>query len=63
MRLVAHIEVKIMDKIGINKKIDNLGRLVIPKEIRILFALEKEAELIITSEGLLIRAPRKKESN
>ena len=48
-----------MNKIGITKKIDSLGRLVIPKEMRILFDLTKEAELIITSEGILIRAPKK----
>ena len=50
-----------MDKIGIVKKIDNLGRLVIPKEMRKLFGLNDKAELIITNEGVLVRAPQKKE--
>ena len=52
-----------MNKIGITKKIDSLGRLVIPKEMRILFGLTKEAELIITSEGVLIRAPKKRKGS
>ena len=49
-----------MNKIGIKKKIDSLGRLVIPKDLRTLFNLKDEAELIITEEGILIRAPRKR---
>ena len=52
-----------MDKIGIVKKIDNLGRLVIPKEMRKLFGLNDKAELIITKEGVLVRAPQKKKEN
>ena len=52
-----------MDKIGIVKKIDNLGRLVIPKEMRKLFGLDDKAELIITKEGVLVRAPQKKKEN
>ena len=46
-----------MEKIGIQKEIDHLGRLQIPKEIRIILALKDQVELIITSEGLLIRNP------
>ena len=49
-----------MDKIGIVKKIDNLGRLVIPKEMRKLFGLDDKAELIVTKEGVLVRAPQKR---
>lgn len=48
-----------MNIIGIRKKIDSLGRLVIPKEMRDLFELNNEAELIITKNGILIRSPQK----
>ena len=41
-----------MNNIGIVKKIDALGRLVIPKEIRKLYNLDTEAELIVTENGL-----------
>lgn len=44
--------------IGINKEIDKLGRIVIPKEMRKLLQLENEVELIMTEEGLLIRNPQ-----
>lgn len=44
-----------MEKIGIVKEIDNLGRLCIPKEIRSLLNLNKDVQLIITTDGLLIR--------
>ena len=47
-----------MDKLGISKKIDHLGRLLIPKELRELFHLTGEVELIITPEGILIRNPQ-----
>ena len=43
--------------IGINKEIDKLGRIVIPKEIRKLLNLENKVELVMTEEGLLIRNP------
>ena len=46
------------ERIGIRKEIDSLGRLVIPKEMRQVFGLEKEVELIMTKEGILLRAPR-----
>ena len=45
-------------KVGVIKEIDNLGRMVIPKEMRALFALQKEVEIVVTEEGLLIRNPR-----
>lgn len=50
-----------MDKIGITKKIDSLGRMVIPKDIRKLFELNTEEELIITKDGILIRKPLKED--
>lgn len=41
--------------IGIIKEIDNLGRIVIPKEFRDRLALNKAVELVLTDEGVLIR--------
>lgn len=46
-----------MDKIGIIKQIDDLGRICIPKEIRERLALNKNVELVITDKGVLIRNP------
>ena len=46
------------NKIGVLKEIDNLGRLVIPKEMRETFKLDKTVELIVTKEGILIRNPK-----
>lgn len=45
-----------MDKIGIIKEIDDLGRLQIPKEIRKRLGLGKRVELIVTQDGLLIKS-------
>ena len=46
-----------MDRIGIKKEIDKLGRICIPKEMRKLLNLENEVELQITKEGILIKNP------
>ncbi len=46
-----------MDKIGIKKEIDKLGRLSIPKDMRKLFNLKDEVELQITKEGILLKNP------
>ena len=46
-----------MDKIGIKKEIDKLGRIVIPKDMRALFNLQNEVELQITKEGILLKNP------
>ena len=46
-----------MSDIGIIKEVDNLGRLCIPKEMRQLFKLEKEVELVVTEEGILLKNP------
>ena len=48
------------EKIGINKDIDALGRLVIPKEMRELFGINKTVELVITEDGVLVRNPESK---
>ena len=45
-----------MEKIGIIKEIDNLGRLQIPKDIRKRLGLGREVELVVTREGLLIKS-------
>ena len=44
-----------MEKIGIIKEIDALGRLQIPMEIRKRLGLHKDVALIITPEGILIK--------
>lgn len=46
--------------IGVIKEIDNLGRLVIPKEMRDLFRLYNNVELVVTREGVIVRNPRYK---
>jgi bifunctional DNA-binding transcriptional regulator/antitoxin component of YhaV-PrlF toxin-antitoxin module len=45
-------------KIGVLKEVDNLGRLVIPKEMRETFKLDKTVEIIVTQEGILVRNPK-----
>ena len=44
-----------MEKIGIIKDIDNLGRLQIPKDIRRRLGITKKVQLVVTDEGLLIK--------
>ena len=46
-----------MKGVGIKKEIDKLGRICIPKEMRNLFHLESEVELLITTEGILLKNP------
>ena len=46
-----------MDKIGILKSFDKLGRIVIPKELRERYALNDEVEIIATKDGVLIKNP------
>ena len=47
-----------MDKIGFLKSFDNLGRIVIPKELRDMYMLEKTVEVVTLEEGVLIRNPK-----
>ena len=47
-----------MDKIGIIKEFDKLGRIVIPKELRERYGFNKEVEVVATENGVLIRNPR-----
>ena len=46
-----------MDKVGIRREIDKLGRICIPIEMRKLFHLENEVEIQATSEGVLVKNP------
>lgn len=46
-----------MNKVGVVKEVDKLGRIVIPKEFRERLMLEKEVEMILTKDGVLIRNP------
>ena len=51
-----------MEKIGIESKIDRLGRILVPKKIRKSLGFDPDTtiEMIATSEGLLIRSPQYK---
>ena len=40
---------------SVNKEIDALGRIVIPKEFRERLNLEKEVEVLLTEDGVIIR--------
>lgn len=48
-----------MTNIGIIRKVDSLGRVTLPKEMRRLFQLEKDdwVEMLATDEGILLRVP------
>lgn len=57
--ILSDQEVVFMKKdVGIIKEIDRLGRIVIPKDLRERLALDNEVELVVTSEGILIRNPK-----
>ena len=43
--------------VGIIKEIDNLGRIVIPKDYRDRLSLEKRVEIVLTADGILIKNP------
>ena len=44
--------------IGIIKDCDNLGRILIPKELRDRYGLFGDVEIIATKNGVLIRSPK-----
>ena len=44
-----------MKAIGVIKNFDKLGRIVLPKDLRDRYALNKEVELIATKDGILIK--------
>ena len=45
------------EKVGVIKEVDKLGRIVIPKEFRERLSLEKNVEVLLTEDGVLIRNP------
>ena len=49
-----------MNKIGVIKEIDKLGRIVILKEMRDRLGFEDSVEVIVTEDGILIRNPEYK---
>ena len=55
-----NFEGKMDDKIGIIKEIDRLGRIVIPKELRERFGLDKSVELVATTDGIILKSPNYK---
>lgn len=48
-----------MTQIGIVRKVDSLGRVTLPKELRRVFKLDKddEVEILATEQGILLRVP------
>lgn len=48
-----------MTQIGIVSKVDSLGRVTLPKELRRVFRLNQndEIEILATDEGILLRVP------
>ena len=48
-----------METIGVVRKIDSLGRLVLPSELRNFYHLNKddEVEIIPTKDGILLKKP------
>ena len=49
-----------MELIGVLKSFDKLGRIVIPKELRERYSLDREVEIIATTDGVLIKNPKYK---
>lgn len=45
------------ESVGVIKEIDNLGRIVVPKEMRDRLFLGKTVEVVLTKEGVLLRNP------
>ena len=45
-----------MEKVGIIKEIDKLGRIVIPKDIRERYGFDDSVEIITLREGVLIKS-------
>ena len=48
-----------MTNIGIVRKVDSLGRVTLPKELRRVFCLDKgsQIEILATDQGILLRVP------
>ena len=45
------------ETVGVIKEIDNLGRIVIPKEMRDRLSFDKKVEVVLTTNGVLVRNP------
>ena len=54
------LEKEMNGNVGIIKEIDKLGRIVIPKELRERFGLEKSVEIVAAEYGIVIRNPEYK---
>lgn len=48
-----------MTNIGIVRKVDSLGRVTLPKELRRVFCLDKDSqiEILATDQGIFLRVP------
>jgi bifunctional DNA-binding transcriptional regulator/antitoxin component of YhaV-PrlF toxin-antitoxin module len=46
-----------LDKIGILKEFDKLGRIVIPKDLRDRYGFDGIVEIVATEEGVLLKSP------
>ena len=46
-----------MNEVGIGKEIDGLGRIYLPRSLRKLYNLKKNATLVATPYGILIKNP------
>lgn len=48
-----------MLRIGVNRRLDSLGRIVIPKELRKTYCIKENdvIEIIGTEEGILLKVP------
>ena len=48
-----------MTNIGLVRKVDSLGRVTLPKELRRVFCLDKDSqiEILATDQGILLRVP------
>ncbi len=46
-----------MSEIGIIKEFGNLGRIVIPKELRVRYGLDGGVEIVATKQGVLLKSP------
>lgn len=47
-------------RVGVIKEIDNLGRIVIPKDMRDRLGFGKNVEVVLTEDGIFIHNPRYK---
>ena len=47
-----------MEKVGVIKEFDKLGRIVIPKELRERYGFDSEVEIVATERGVLLQNPQ-----